>query len=145
MEKLNFQRNREDFYILEVNEKGETIEFDLTDINLPDKILKASENVGKLDKEYMEKIKEVPKDNEEEYIKKMLELQKEMFSKMRKEMDSFMGDGACKKIFGEAEYYGMFLDLMEQLEPHFDKMIIKADVAKKRLVEKYMPSKSDVI
>ena len=145
MEKLNFQRNREDFYILEVNEKGETIEFDLTDINLPDKIMKASENIKKLDEEYMEKIRKVPKDDEEKYVKELLEIQKEMFTKMRKEMDSFMGDGACKKIFGEAEYYGMFLDLMEQLEPHFNKMIIKADVAKKRLVEKYMPSKSDVI
>lgn len=145
MEKLNFQRNREDFYILEVNEKGETIEFDLTDINLPDKIMKASENVKKLDEEYMEKIRKVPKDDEEKYVKELLEIQKEMFTKMKKEMDSFMGDGACKKIFGEAEYYGMFLDLMEQLEPHFNKMIIKADVAKKRLVEKYMPSKSDVI
>lgn len=145
MEKLNFQRNREDFYILEVNEKGETIEFDLTDINLPDKIMKASENVKKLDEEYMEKIRKVPKDDEEKYTKELLEIQKEMFTKMKKEMDSFMGDGACKKIFGEAEYYGMFLDLMEQLEPHFNKMIIKADVARKRLVEKYMPSKSDVI
>ena len=50
MEKLNLERNKEDFYILEVNEKGETIEFDLTDISLPEKIMKASENIGKLEK-----------------------------------------------------------------------------------------------
>ena len=49
MEKLNLQRDREDFYIIEVNEKGDTITFDLTDIGLPEKILKASDNIKKLD------------------------------------------------------------------------------------------------
>ena len=144
MEKLVLERDRDDFYVLEVNDKGETIEFDLTDISLPEKILNASNTIGMLDKEYREKIVELEnEENEEIKIKKVMELEKEKCVEMRKAFDSFLGDGACQKIFGNKNYYGMFIQLFNALEPHFAKMKIKTEKAKKKLVSKYLPNNSD--
>ena len=147
MEKLILERNKEDFYILEVNEKGETIEFDLTDIALPEKIMKASENIGKLDKEYQEEMINLQKENinDIEKTKKAIKIEFEKCKQMRKEFDGFLGENACQKIFGETNYYGMFLQLFDALEPHFDKMKIKLDKAKLKLANKYLPKDKDVM
>ena len=49
------------------------------------------------------------------------------------------------KIFGDKNYYGMFLQLFEALEPHFDKMIIKTKKAKMKLANKYLPKNKSVM
>ena len=145
--KIEIKRDRSDFYILEVNDKGDTIQFDLTDISLPEKILKASEELKNIDDDYKNNILQIDKEemSKEEKARKVIEIDKNFSIKSRKIMDSFLGDGACQKIFGNANYYGMYVELFEQLEPHFDKMIIKSQKAKQRLVEKYKPKKSDVM
>lgn len=139
--KLRIERDREDLYILEVNDKGETIEFDLTDINLPAKMIKCSENLEKKDKEYHQKILELENQNlsNEEKAKKIIEIDEEYCKTMREDFDGFLGEGACQKIFGDRNTYGMYLKLFEQLEPHFEKMIIKSKKAQQRLIDKYMP------
>lgn len=145
--KIEIKRDRSDFYILEVNDKGDTIQFDLTDIALPDKILKASEELKNIDDDYKNNILQIDKEeiSKEEKARKVIEIDKNFSIKSRKIMDSFLGDGACQKIFGDANYYGMYIELFEQLEPHFEKMVIKSQKAKQRLVEKYKPKKSDVM
>lgn len=145
--KIEIKRDRSDFYILEVNDKGDTIQFDLTDISLPEKILKASEELKNIDEDYKNNILQIDKEeiSKEEKARKIIEIDKEFSIKARKIFDSFMGEGACQKIFGDANYYGMYIELFDQLEPHFDKMIIKSQKAKQRLVEKYKPQKSDVM
>lgn len=146
MEKLNLQRDRDDFYILEVNDKGDTIEFDLTDISLPERIFEASENIAKIDKEYQEEMLKL-QDEEDKYLmtKKGIEIEKNKCMEMKKEFDSFMGEGACQKIFGDKNYYGMFLQLFDALEPHFKKMEIKTQKAKSKLANKYLPKNEDVM
>lgn len=145
--KIEIKRDRSDFYILEVNDKGDTIQFDLTDISLPEKILKASEELKVINDEYAKKILELDKEeiSKEEKARKIIEIDKNFSIKSRKIMDSFLGEGACQKIFGDANYYGMYIELFEQLEPHFEKMVIKSQKAKQRLIEKYKPQKSDVM
>ena len=145
--KIEIKRDRSDFYILEVNDKGDTIQFDLTDISLPEKILKASEELKVINDEYAKKILELDKEeiSKEEKARKIIEIDKNFSIKSRKIMDSFLGEGACQKIFGDANYYGMYIELFDQLEPHFEKMVIKSQKAKQRLVEKYKPQKSDVM
>ena len=64
---------------------------------------------------------------------------------MRSLFDSFLGEGACQKIFGNTDRYGMFEDLLNALQPHFDKMKIDLDKIKKELVEKYSPKSKKVI
>lgn len=145
--KIEIKRDRSDFYILEVNDKGDTIQFDLTDISLPEKILKASEELKVINDEYVKKVLELDKEeiSKEEKARKIIEIDRDFSTNARKTFDSFLGEGACQKIFGDANYYGMYIELFEQLEPHFDKMIIKSQKAKQRLVEKYKPKKSDVM
>lgn len=145
--KIRFERDRDDFYILEVNDKGETIEFDLTDINLPEKIMNAVNEIKEIDNKYKEDILKIEnKDiSQEEKAKEIIKIDKEISIKSRKIFDSFLGDGACQKIFGDRNYYGMYVELIDKLEPHFDKMIIKSQKAKMRLVEKYMPKENDVM
>lgn len=144
MEKLVLEKDKEDLYILEVNDKGDTIEFDLTDIGLAERILKASDKIIEIDKEYKEQLETIDC-NKEEDIKKLIELEVEKSKKMRELFDSFLGDGACQKIFGEKNNYGQFLSLMEALEPHFAKMKIKIDKAKRKLADKYIIKNKEVI
>lgn len=148
MEKINLQRNEEEFYRIEVNDNGDYIEFDLTDIELPERILKASKEIIKIDEEYRNKSKEIfgiiKKDNIEA-IEKSINFEKEYCKKMREIYDSFLGENACQKIFGNKNNYGQFDLLMEQLEPHFSKMNYKLNLAKKKLAQKYMNKNEEVI
>lgn len=147
MEKLNLERNKDDFYILEVNDNGDTIEFDLTDIRLPQLIMEAGDNFEKLGKEYAEKEKKILETckTDEEKARAYIELDDEHAKKQRKLFDSFLGEGACQKIFGDKESFGQYNALLNALEPHFKKMKFKRDKAQERLAKKYMEQKSDVI
>lgn len=147
MEKLVLEKNRDDYYILEVNDKGETIEFDLTDIRLPQLIMEAGDNMEKLGEEYRKKEEEIikPCKTDEEKARAFIELDAEHAKKQRKLFDSFLGEGACQKIFGDKESLGQYNKLLEALEPHFEKMKFKRDKAQERLAKKYMEKKSDVI
>lgn len=147
MEKLILERDESDFYRLEVNDKGEYIEFDLVDIGLPERMIEATERIRKIDEEYTENINSL-KDKEIDQIekgKKILEEEKKYFSKMTEAFDSFLGEGACKKIFGEKKVYGQYMILLEALEPHFEKMHIKQQKAKRKIADRYLNQDSDIL
>ena len=147
MEKLEIKRNREDFYRLQINDTNDYIEFDLTDISLPERVMNAADNIAKMDIDYQREKEEIAKNitSEEEKVRKLIQLEKEKSLAMRKEFDSFLGEGSCQKIFGNANYYGMYLQLFEALEPHFKKMEIKLKKGKEKLAKKYLNNDSDVI
>ena len=147
MEKLEIKRNREDFYRLQINDTNDYIEFDLTDISLPERVMNAADNIAKMDIDYQRKKEEITKNvtSEEEKVRKLIQLEKEKSLAMRKEFDSFLGEGSCQKIFGDANYYGMYLQLFDALEPHFKKMEIKLKKGKEKLAKKYLNNDSDVI
>ena len=128
MEKLVIERNKDDFYKLQINDTDDYIEFDLTDISLPERVLNAANNIAKMDDDYQKEKKEISEKytDEEEKLKRLINLEKEKSLAMRKEFDSFLGEGSCQKIFGNANYYGMYLQLFDALEPHFKKMEKKA-------------------
>lgn len=146
MEKLNFDLKKE-VYQLEINDKGDFIEFDLTDISLPEKFLNASDEILKIDKEYNKEAEEIRDSDldEIEKIKKGINLEKEKCLEMRKIFDSFLGEGACEKIFGTVDHYNQFFELADALEPHFEKMNFNLTAAKKRLAQKYLQKNKDVI
>lgn len=147
MEKLVIERNREDFYRLQINDTEDYIEFDLTDISLPERVMNAADNIAKMDSDYQREKQEIINNNqnEEQRVRKLINLEKEKSLAMRKEFDSFLGEGSCQKIFGNANYYGMYLQLFEALEPHFKKMEIKLKKGKEKLAKKYLNNDSDVI
>ena len=138
MEKLNIQRDENEFYRLEVNDNGDYIEFDLTDISLAERVMKASKDVVTVDEEYKEKYKKlIEEKSEEDSLEERIQLELEMCQKMRKIFDSFLGENACQKIFGNKNNYWQFLNLMEALEPHFEKMHICLKKAKNKLAKRY--------
>ena len=132
---------------MQINDTDDYIEFDLTDIGLPEKILNASDNIFKIDSDYQKKIKEIDENctDEVENLRQKLKLEKDKCIEMRKEFDGFLGNGICEKIFGDANYYGMFLQLFEALEPHFEKMEIKLKKGKEKLANKYINNTKDVL
>lgn len=139
MEKLRVEKDN--VYKIEVNDKGECIEFDLLDIELPIKLINASEELKKQKEIYKEKIEKLKNENlnPAEDMLKQYEIDKEFCQTMRDVLDSFLGENACQKIFGDTNRIGMFDDFFAQLEPHLDKIIINVEQVKKDLIEKYKP------
>jgi len=139
---------KDDVYKIEVNDNGDYIEFDLLDIELPTKCLKASKELKKQHYIYNQKkiaIQKQYKNNQELLFAKMREADIEYCNKMRNVFDSFLGEGACEKIFGNVNRIGMFDDLFEQLIPHFGKMEINIEKVKEKLIEKYTQKDEGII
>lgn len=137
MEKLRVEKDN--VYKIEVNDKGEYIEFDLLDIELPIKLINASEELEKQKAIHEQKIDDLMASNLEpkESMLKQYEIDKEFCKTMRGVIDGLFGEGSSQKIFGEANRLGMFNDFFAQLEPHLDKIIIDVEQVKKKLMKKY--------
>lgn len=151
-----------DLFKIEVNDKGEYIEFDLSDVSLNFRCYEAIDRVNKLIKEASKKEKEllskILEEDVEDYDtankREYAKLQNETFNEMRKAMDYFLGEGACQKIFGDYNNYDMFDLLLEEFEKpreelngksYFDKMQITSNNLQERLMEKYNKNKKAVI
>lgn len=135
MEKL---RVNKDVYRIEVNDNGEYIEFDLLDIDLPMKLMNGVESLKKEERIYRQKSNALRNQyKDKELYVKMYDLDKNYCNKLRNVFDSFLGEGACQKIFGSTNRINMFNDFMEQLEPHLDKMELNIQGIKEKLYNKY--------
>ena len=136
---------RKDIYTIEVNDKGETIEFDLVDVELPFKCEKAWAEVNNISKELQAQLVIISKqENTKQNGKlmttkeeKTIEAYRKAFREMRVAMDGFLGDGACQKIFGDRNYLEMYTDLAEALAPHMEKMQLNSEGIRKRIKDKY--------
>lgn len=145
-------RNK-DAYIIEVNDNGDTIEFDITDIELPFKLERAQKMAQ--DAQKWLQSQQVIISKKQDTAKKgdlmttkeraVLEAYRECFKKMRAAIDEFAGAGASQKIFGDHNYIEMFNDFMEEMQPHFDKMELKGIDIKKKIEEKYSDKAEDEI
>lgn len=121
-------------YIIEVNDKGETISFNIEDPSLYLRMEKAFEDVKKLESQAKAEILVIQnKENNKRKGKllsenelKILQTFDKMYKDMRIAMDVFLGKGACQKIFGDTNYLTMYDDLFEQLTPHFENMGMNA-------------------
>ena len=143
MESLRIERK--DIYTIEVNDNGETIEFDLVDIELPFKCDRAFREVSRIEKELKAKLVIINKQQDHKLKDSTMTANEEAritayktaFKEMRVAMDGFLGDGACQKIFGDRNYLEMYTELAEALAPHLEKMEISAAGIEKRIREKY--------
>ena len=140
---------KKDIYTIEVNDLGETIEFDLLDIELPFKCERALAEVNRIYRELKAKLVIIEKKEdhqlEDEIMtaneKAKLDAHINAFKEMRVAMDAFLGVGACQKIFGDRNYVEMYDDLFEALAPHFEKMKLNTEGITERIKSKY--SKKD--
>lgn len=136
---------RKDIYTIEVNDKGETIEFDLVDIELPFKCERAWAEVNRIAKELQAQLVIINKQEDAKQNGKLMtqkeektiEAYRKAFKEMRVAMDGFLGEGACQKIFGDRNYLEMFNDLFEALKPHLEKMELTSNGILERIKNKY--------
>ncbi|MEL4106778.1 hypothetical protein AAFA46_08085 [Oscillospiraceae bacterium WX1] len=150
-------------YIIEVSDNGDTISFDTSDTGLTSKLASTFDKINALVKEYEIKASEIEAQSDEPYstttiknnetgqteVKTLITKNQYESSKLidrfyvdaRAAMDTFLGEGACKKIFGDKNYYNMFNDLTKQLEPHFKKMGINAEKLKETGVQRHSPNR----
>ena len=136
---------KKDIYTIEVNDNGDTIEFDLVDIELPFKCEKAWAEVSKISKDLQAQLVIISKQEESKRNGKLLTVKEEKtleayrkaFREMRVAMDGFLGEGACQKIFGDRNYLEMFNDLYDELKPHLEKMELTSHGIFERIKNKY--------
>lgn len=136
---------RKDIYTIEVNDNGETIEFDLVDIELPFKYDRAFSEVNRIYRELKAKLVIIEKKEDHRLDgelmtaneKAKLEAHRAAFKEMRVAMDAFLGEGACQKIFGNRNYVEMYDELFTALEPHFEKMKLNTEGIAARIKAKY--------
>ena len=152
--------NCTDIYEIEVNDKGETIQFNLKDVDLPFRFQRAYEGIKqtqtkmKADMVIAEK-KSGDKADGALFSERELALakvRKQAYADMRKAMDGFLGEGGCQKIFGDTDYIDMYDDLFDALNEkgedglsHFDRMQMGAEDVKKKIAEKYGNDEDDVL
>lgn len=146
MQGIRIKKNN--VYKIEVNDEGEYIEFDLEDIGLRTKLYKALENIRRIEKEYTEKFRKVKSNKELAFV------ENDFYQELRNAMDSFLGENACKKIFGDRNYANMFNDLLEELtkkrkelnnKSHFDMLQLSTKEINSKIMEKYKKNKKNVI
>ena len=141
-------------YVIEVNDKGETISFDITDPGLATRAFEAFEKVDQLFEKFQAKAEEIDKmpdediqtsfENEVRISKKLKEgslLLQDLYPEARAAMDTFLGEGACQKIFGDKNFSMMFDQLTEQLKPHLDKMGLNAKKIQDDVMKKHGPNR----
>lgn len=141
----SFRIEKRDIYTIEVNDQGETIEFDLVDIELAFKAERAFSEVSRIANDLKAKLVIIDKQEDHPQKGKLMtkneearvNAYREAFKQMRVGMDAFLGEGACQKIFGDRNYLEMYDDLAKALEPHFEKMKLNSDGISERIKAKY--------
>lgn len=144
---------KRDVYTIEVNDNGDTIEFDLIDIELPFKCEKAITEVNRIYKDLLAKLVIIEKQEDHKLDgelmtaneKAKLEAHRKAFKEMRVAMDAFLGEGACQKIFGDRNYVEMYDELFKALAPHFEKMKLNAEGISARIKDKYTKKDDGVL
>lgn len=66
-----------------------------------------------------------------------LQLQKETINNLKAKFDSFLGEGACDKIFGKRMSLTMFPQLIDQLQPVIEQATARAKVKVDNIRDKY--------
>lgn len=150
-------------YSIEVNDKGETIVFDLSDTSLTSRLFRMFERVDQLEREMAKAARDLDARPDEpfstvetlnaetgEFESRTLitknqyegaKLIDDFYKQAREAIDEFMGPGACQKIFGDKNYLTMFKDLTTALEPEFKKMQINLEDIKHTAALKHAPNR----
>ena len=144
--------NQEDVFRIKINGKDEYIEIDLLDMSLPYRVAQASIDLEKEYDEYETKLKDLcekhkeDKENDVSFIIEEHKINLDFCQKAREIFDSFLGAGACQKIFGDKNRVAMFNVLMEQLEPIFKDIEFNKEETQKKIYNKWKPdNKKNVI
>lgn len=158
MKELKIQRK--DLYEIKVNDKGETITFEMGDITLPIRLNEAYGEIDKVQEWLKQRIAVIEKQQDHKdknsvltrNEKAVIEAREKAFRDMRHAMDKFLGEGGCQKIFGDSNYLEMYNDLFDALTEkdedglsHLDRMKISGESIGERIEKKYGQMQKQVI
>lgn len=139
-------------YVIEVNDNGDTIEFDFTDPSLPLRLIDCYDKLNGLTKKIEEDMKVISARDDIEINdiitqnqRDMFEINQKYFVEARETLDLFLGNNACKKIFGDKNWSTMFEDLFESLMPEFKKMGIDFKNLQKKMADKYKSMNTKIL
>lgn len=119
MDKIRIQRN---IKRIEVNDKGDVIELDFDDLNLPyafyGMIKKFETDRVKFTKELAERLKDK---SAEESADELVAAERELNIYMRDAIDKVFGEGTCRKVYGDIlPSVEMHLQFFDALRPYFE-------------------------
>lgn len=132
---------------IQVNEQGDYIEIDLMDIELPFKVENTRKELIRQTNIFKNRCKALEKqykDNQDLLRVNRYKAENDYCNKCREILDSLLGQGACLKIFGETNRYGMFDEYFEQLANNLESLQIDIEAIKDDLIKKYKNNK-DII
>lgn len=133
------------------NDTGNHLEFDLEDIELPLRLNQCEYEHRKnieylqnkfivIDKRPDKKSKNILSVNEKE----KLNVLKDFYKREMASLDLFLGEGGTKMLLnGRNPYYSMYDDISEILEPIMEKLGLRADDIKNKIIKKYSNKKED--
>lgn len=125
---------------------GNTIEFDLEDIDLPFKLNDCAkqhdENVKELKRKFavIDKKKDTKSKNQiiSSNTEARIKALKEFYIKEEKALDLFLGENGTKKLLnGRKPYYTMFDDISEMLQPILPNLTKNAKSIEEKIKSKY--------
>jgi len=125
---------------IQVNEQGDYIEIDLMDIELPFKVENTRKELIRQNNIFKNRCKAIEKqykDNEELIRVNQYKAEIDFCNKCREVLDGFLGKGACHKIFGDTNRYGMFDQYFEQLADVLSGLEMDIKAIKEELMARY--------
>lgn len=148
MEKIRISRGIE----IEVNDEGETIVLNTNDIDFMFKLNEVTMEIDKIVKEGAAKEKALSLKKPTKNIGNLTDLDYEFrklyhkyFGKIRSAMDKFLGEGACKKIFGEANSWNMWDEFIEAITPILQEAGVMDKDVNAAIAEKYGADDEDIL
>lgn len=148
MEKIRVSRGIE----IEVNDEGETIVLNTNDIDFMFKLNEVTMEIDKIVKEGAAKEKALSLKEPTKNIGNLTDLDYEFrklyhkyFGKIRSAMDKFLGEGACKKIFGEANSWNMWDEFIEAITPILQEAGVMDKDVNAAIAEKYGADDEDTL
>lgn len=148
MEKIRVSRGIE----IEVNDEGETIVLNTNDIDFMFKLNEVTMEIDKIVKEGAAKEKALSLKKPTKNIGNLTDLDYEFrklyqkyFGKIRSAMDKFLGEGACKKIFGEANSWNMWDEFIEAITPILQEAGVMDKDVNAAIAEKYGADDEDIL
>lgn len=148
MEKIRVSRGIE----IEVNENGDFIILNTNDIDFMFKLNDVTMEIEKIVKEGAAKEKALSLKKPTKEIGNLTDLDYEYrklyqkyFGKIRSAMDKFLGEGACKKIFGETNSWNMWDEFLDAITPILQKTGVMEKDVNAAIAEKYGADDEDTL
>ena len=128
---------------IEVNDNGEYIVLNFADQSFPPRFYNMLEDFKRKQEDFKNRAEKIDSDqtlSEDERNESGFQLNMEIHSYFREQVDKLLGSETCRKVFGDIiPSYELFAEFFEKLTPFFEEY---AKDREKKIAKKYNPSRS---